>query len=163
MSKGKEEKAARALKRLGQSPAEIEKKLANIKVTLEEIRQETEGVTYLECFKKSNLRRTIIAIAPLSIQALSGVYFVSAYATYYFQLAGYSTSASFKLQIVQQSISMIGNIMAWYLVDRVGRRGLMFWGLAALTVMLFLTGGLAVAATPGAIKGECKYSHLYAK
>jgi SP family general alpha glucoside:H+ symporter-like MFS transporter len=155
MSKGKEEKAARALKRLGQSPAEIEKKLANIKVTLEEIRQETEGVTYL--------RRTIIAIAPLSIQALSGVYFVSAYATYYFQLAGYSTSASFKLQIVQQSISMIGNIMAWYLVDRVGRRGLMFWGLAALTVMLFLTGGLAVAATPGAIKGECKYSHLYAK
>lgn len=77
------------------------------------------------------------------------------------QLAGYSTSASFKLQIVQQVISLVGNVMSWYLVDRVGRRNLTFYGLVVLTVILFLMGGLAVAATPGAIKGTVAMILLY--
>ncbi|RDW70628.1 uncharacterized protein DSM5745_08139 [Aspergillus mulundensis] len=68
-SKGRDEKALRSLKRLesSSSPEETMKHLANIKVTLEEIRRETAGVTYLECFRKSNLRRTIVSIAPLII------------------------------------------------------------------------------------------------
>ncbi|KAG7285534.1 hypothetical protein NEMBOFW57_010163 [Staphylotrichum longicolle] len=49
------------------------------------------------------------------------------------QLSGYSTDDSFKLQIVQQVISLVGNVMSWYLIYRVGRRGLTFSGLAVLT------------------------------
>lgn len=77
------------------------------------------------------------------------------------QLAGYSTSESFKLQIVQQVISLVGNVMSWYLVDRVGRRNLTFYGLLVLTIILWLTGGLAVAATPGAIKGTVAMILIY--
>jgi SP family general alpha glucoside:H+ symporter-like MFS transporter len=47
--------------------------MAAITLTLEEVRRETEGASFLECFKKSNLRRTMISIAPLTIQALSGI------------------------------------------------------------------------------------------
>ncbi|CAM1504268.1 Fc.00g018590.m01.CDS01 [Cosmosporella sp. VM-42] len=160
-SKGRQEKALKALHRLSSKGDEGEKRLAAINQTLEEIKQETEGATYLECFRKSNLRRTIISIGPLCIQSLCGIAFVASYGTYYMQLAGYSTAESFRLQIVQQVISLVGNVMSWYLVDRVGRRNLTFYGLLVLTIILWLTGGLAVAATPGAIKGTVAMILLY--
>jgi hypothetical protein len=49
---------------------------------------------------------------PLSIQAFCGVFWVAGFSTYYMQLAGYSTAMSFKLGIVQQVISMVGNLCA---------------------------------------------------
>lgn len=136
VSKGRQEHALKALAGLGYRGEAGEKRLASINNTLEQVRRETEGVTYLECFRKSNLRRTIISVMPLSIQALSGVAFAASYFTYYMQLVGFSTEMSFKLQIVQQVLSLIGNVMSWYLVDRVGRRNLTFWGLVVLTVIL---------------------------
>ncbi|EOD51681.1 putative mfs hexose transporter protein [Neofusicoccum parvum UCRNP2] len=157
--KGKDDRALDSLGRLGYKDGP--RRLALIKNTLEQIRQETNGVSYLECFRRSNLRRTIISIAPLSIQALSGVIFISGYSTYYAQLAGYSTAMSFKLFVALQVVSMVGNICSWFLIDRVGRRNLTLYGTAALTVVLLLTGGLATAATPSAITGAVALMIVY--
>ncbi|KAJ5290968.1 hypothetical protein N7478_000219 [Penicillium angulare] len=160
LTKAQEEKAKKSLRRLGYNEREQLKKIALIKITLEEVRGETEGATYIECFRRSNLRRTIISIMPLTIQALSGVIFTAGYSTYYMQLAGYSTTMSFKLQIAQQIVSLVGNVMSYFIIDRVGRRNMMIYGLVVLTVILMLTGGLAVVGSqtgnpnaPGAIKG----------
>lgn len=160
-SKGRQDKALRALHRLSSKGAEGERKLAAINRTLEEIKGETDDATYLECFRKTNLRRTIVSIAPLCIQALSGVVFCASYATYYIQLAGYSTTSSFRLQIIQQVLSLIGNVMSWFLVDKVGRRNLTFYGLLILTVVLWLMGGLAAAGTKGTIKGTISMIMVY--
>lgn len=151
------------MRRLGYSETSGEdaKRLANIKTTLEEVRRETEGVSYMECFRKSNLRRTIVAIAPLSVQMFTGIVFAASYSTYYAQLAGYSTSMSFKLQIIQQVISMIGNVMSWYLIDKVGRRNLTVYGTIALTVILWIMGGLAVGGSPNELKGCVSMILLY--
>ncbi|KAI0008268.1 general substrate transporter [Xylariaceae sp. FL0662B] len=157
----KMDKAARSLRRLGYNILNVEKRIAVISVTLEEIRRETEGASFIECFRKSNLRRTIVSVAPLSIQALCGVLFVAHYSTYYQQLAGYSTEESFVLAIVMQILSMTGNISSWFVIDRVGRRDLTLWGMAFLTALLVVTGGLAVAATPGAIKGTVALLLIY--
>ncbi|KAK9482888.1 hypothetical protein V1527DRAFT_508797 [Lipomyces starkeyi] len=135
VSKDKDAKALRSLRQLGYRNGMDEKRLA--------IKSEIEGVTYVECFRRSYLRRTLISISPLAIQSLSGITFAASYSTYYMQLAGYSTSGSFKLQIVQQVLSMIGNAMTWYIVDRVGRRD------------------LTVYATPRAIKGMVAMILLY--
>ena len=168
ISKGREDKARSSLRKLGYNDNESAKKLALIKTTLEEVRQETEGATYLECFRRSNLRRTIISIMPLSIQAFSGVVFAAGYSTYYMQLAGYSTAMSFQLQIVQQICSLVGNVMSYFVIDRVGRRNMMFYGLAVLTAILMLTGGLAVVGSDtgnpnagGAIKGTVALILIY--
>ncbi|ETS78020.1 hypothetical protein PFICI_10082 [Pestalotiopsis fici W106-1] len=157
----KTEKAGRSLRRLGFSDFEVTKKISQMKITLEQSKKETEGASYLECFKKSNLRRTIIAIAPLSIQALGGVYFIAAYGTYYIQLAGYSTEDSFKLQIGQHGMSMAGNIISWFLVDKVGRRPLTVWGTVIVTVILMICAGLAVQGSDGAIKGSVAMILIY--
>lgn len=161
VSKNRKEKAVSALNKLGYHGADAEKKLALITNTLEEVRRETQGVTYLECFRVSNLRRTMISVAPLSIQSLSGIAFVASYSTYTMQLAGFSTSMSFKLQIAQQVLSLFGNVMSWYLVDRVGRRNLTFYGLLVLTVILFIMAGCATIGTRSGNKGTVSMILLY--
>lgn len=161
VNKGKMQKAMKSLSRLGYDAVQAEKRLSIITTTLAEVRKETEGASYAECFRKSNLRRTVISVMPLSIQALCGVYFVSAYSTYYQQLAGYSTQESFILAIVQQVISMLGNVVSWFLIDRVGRRGLTLYGMCILTTLLMITGGLAVAGTPGAVRGTVALLLIY--
>ncbi|KAL7948835.1 general substrate transporter [Trichoderma barbatum] len=159
--KGRTEKALKSLHKLGYPGEEGKKKLALIDLTLEQIRQETEGVTYLECFKKSNLRRTIISIMPLCIQSLSGIAFVAGYFTYYLQLAGYSTSMSYKIQISQPVLSIVGNIMAAASVDSIGRRNITFYGLIILTAILLITGALGLSHQPAEIKGTVAFILIY--
>lgn len=115
----------------------------------------------MECLRKSNLRRTIISIMPLSIQALSGISFVAGYFTYYLQLAGYSTTMSYRIQIAQPVLSIVGNLMAAAMVDRVGRRDLTFWGLVILTVFLLITGGLGLGTSKPAITGTVAFILIY--
>ncbi|RAR10487.1 general substrate transporter [Stemphylium lycopersici] len=160
-SKDRQADALKALNSLGRRGFEGEKKLSQIMTTLQEVRRETEGVTYLECFRKSNLRRTIISVMPLTIQSLNGIVFAASYSTYYMQLAGFTTAMSFKLQIVQQVISLLGNVMSWYLVDRFGRRNLTFWGLFVLTIILLVMAGLATVGTVPALKGAISMILLY--
>ncbi|KAH8676473.1 general substrate transporter [Tricladium varicosporioides] len=160
LSKGKEAKAANALQNLGYNSEDVEKRMATIILTLEQVRRETEGASFLECFKKSNLRRTMISISPLSIQALSGVFFVSGYSTYYYQSV-YSADMSFILQIIQQVLSLVGNVCSWFIIDRIGRRNSQFYGLLILTTILVVTGALATVGTPSALKGSCALILLY--
>ncbi|KAH6686416.1 MFS hexose transporter [Plectosphaerella plurivora] len=161
INKGRTEAAAKSLAKLGYDRVEIEKRIAVISLTLEEVRHETEGASFLECFRKSNLRRTIISMAPLSIQALCGVFFVAAYSTYYQQLAGYTAKESFTLGIVQQVLSMLGNITSWFLIDRVGRRNLTLGGMFVLTIVLCITGGLATIDAAGPVKGTVAMMLFY--
>ncbi|KAL2793654.1 general substrate transporter [Aspergillus keveii] len=151
--RGKDDQAAKTYRRFGLSETEIEKAIANIKLTEERNKAETEGVSFAECFRKSNLRRTIISIGPFTIQAFCGILFIVGYMVYYIQLAGYSTAMSYRLNITSQVLSCVGNVLSWFLIDRVGRRNLMLCGLGLLCVMLWITGGLAVAGTSGTIKG----------
>ncbi|KAL6884703.1 maltose permease MAL31 [Trichoderma evansii] len=161
VSKGRREQALKNLNKLGYKGEMGVTRLAAIELTLEEIKAETEGVTYIECFRRSNLRRTMISIGPLIVQVLTGITFVAGYFTYYLQLAGYSTQESFRIQIAQPVLSIIGNLMAAALVDRVGRRNLTFYGLVILVVLLFLEGGLATGGSPGEIKGTVALILIY--
>jgi MFS transporter, SP family, general alpha glucoside:H+ symporter len=142
VSHNKPDQALHALQKIGYpDPLDAEGKMREIRRVLAKTDEETSGATYAECFRRSNLRRTVIAAMPLTIQTFSGVAFVGSYSTYYQQLAGYSTAASFRLFIVQQILSGAGNVVSWFLVDRVGRRKLTLWGMVVLTATLLITGG----------------------
>lgn len=94
---------------------------------------------------------------------------------------------SFQLGIVQQALSMLGNItsvlvvfssdpcpctdrgivylLQWFLIERIGRRSLTFWGLAIAGVMMMIGAGLASTGqngpTLGAIGLFIAYCYLY--
>lgn len=160
-AKGRNEQAIKALQGLGSSPEESQRKFALIQVTLDEIRKETEGVTYAECFRTSNLRRTIISIMPMCIQSFSGIGFVAGYFTYYLQLAGYSTDMSFKIQIAQPVLSIVGNLMAAVAINYVGGRNLTFYGLIILTLFLLITGGLGLGRTQPIVEGTVAFILIF--
>jgi MFS transporter, SP family, general alpha glucoside:H+ symporter len=44
----------------------------------------------------------------------------------------------------QYALGTAGTISSWFLIMYVGRRTLYYWGLAILTVLLFIIGGLGV-------------------
>ncbi|KAE8415273.1 MFS general substrate transporter [Aspergillus pseudocaelatus] len=119
-SRGHDKKAVMNLRCLGSSLDEAENKLVTIKRTLEEIRRETEGASYLECFRKSNLRRTTIAV-----------------------------------------LSMTGNIISWWLIDRVGRHPVTFWPLFVQMVFLFIIGGRATQDSSKALTGAIVFLLLW--
>lgn len=161
LSKNRKPDASIALSRFGYDTEQTEHYMSTAITVLEHARRETKGATYLDCFKGTNLRRTVIAAAPLSIQALSGLFFVSAYSTYYQQLAGYNTSTTFSLGIVQNILAMTGNACAWFMIDRVGRRSLSCYGMLLLTLLLLVTGGLACVGSRSATRGTVALLLLY--
>jgi MFS transporter, SP family, general alpha glucoside:H+ symporter len=77
---GRFEEAEKALKRLASSKVDVKPALAMI-VETDRIELGMEaGSTYMDCFKKINLRRTEISVGVYVIQVLCGIYLVG-YAT----------------------------------------------------------------------------------
>jgi SP family general alpha glucoside:H+ symporter-like MFS transporter len=73
----------------------------------------------------------------------------------------FSADESFILQIIQQVVSLLGNVCSWFIVDRLGRRNIQFYGLLILTVILSITAGLATDGSPGSLKGSCALIIFY--
>jgi MFS family permease len=160
---GNVSKARRSLSRLGYTQTlEIDTEIFRIRAALDkEIQDCGEGTSYLECFRNSDLRRTIISVMPLAIQALGGQFFFAFYFAYYSQLVGYSVHESFRLQFIQYAFVIFANVCSWYLVERLGRRTLSICGTFALTVVMMLCGGLGMSSSPTAIKGTVATFILY--
>ncbi|KAK3616665.1 hypothetical protein LTR56_025805 [Elasticomyces elasticus] len=112
----------------------------------------TQGSSYLDCFKGTDLRRTEVVCMCWAIQNLSGNAF-SNYSTYFLTNAGVSTSNSYNFAMGQYAINMVGVFGAWALMSYgIGRRTLYFWGLCGLCTILFVMGFLGLV--PAAHKDE---------
>ncbi|KAH7272934.1 general substrate transporter [Fusarium solani] len=100
-----------------------------------------EGGSWLQCFKSTDGRRTLIICMVYIAQQFIGVNFVSGYLTYYFRLAGVNNP----IGIAQAAfaIQLFGNICSWPLVDRVGRRPMIVGGMITMTAGLLLIGGIS--------------------
>ena len=104
----------------------------------------TRGMSYLDCFKGTDLRRTEIIFMCWAIQNLSGNAF-SNYSTYFLEQAGLSDADSYSFAIGQYSINCVGVFGAWWLMKLgVGRRSLYLYGLCGLFIMLFVMGFLGL-------------------
>ncbi|KAJ6172600.1 hypothetical protein N7470_001667 [Penicillium chermesinum] len=84
----------------------------------------TNGASYMDCFKGTDLRRTEIVCAAWAIQNLAGNSF-SNFSTYFLEQAGVSHSDSYSFAMGQYAINMVGTFGAWGLMALgVGRRSL---------------------------------------
>ncbi|OAQ61353.1 general alpha-glucoside permease [Purpureocillium lilacinum] len=136
--KGRMEDAEASLRRLASSKVNVAASLAFI-VETDRLELELEaGSTYMDCFRKVNLRRTEISIGVYCAQVLSGIYLIN-YGTYFFQQAGLPTDQAFNMAV---AVGFVGTVISWGLMVRVGRRTLFNWGLAMLTFLQLLIGVL---------------------
>lgn len=60
---------------------------------------------------------------------------------YFFTLSGVRNPVG--VAQISYSLQLLGNILSWPLVDRLGRRPLIVWGTAALAAVLLVIGGIS--------------------
>ncbi|ANB12066.1 Mal11p [Sugiyamaella lignohabitans] len=140
LKKGKEDKARKQLRRLCSNEEDAEDQLNVLKITLYEAEQLYNGGSYIQCFKGTNLRRTLLAGLVFFTHPMSGVSFNSSYGPFIYQLIGISAQESFRIGIGAQVLSMGGTIASFFIIDRFGRRPLILCGLTALMINLLCTG-----------------------
>ncbi|KAI1305461.1 general alpha-glucoside permease [Xylaria venustula] len=148
---GKKDRAEQSLKRLarssGFSQREADAAMALMIYTDEMEKQVSAGTTYADCFKGINLRRTEIVCMTWLAQTLSGTA-LGGLSTFFYQQAGISDSDSFKLSWGKDAINFVGTVTSWFILNRIGRRTLMFSGMSALFVFLIIIGFLGIHTPP---------------
>lgn len=100
-----------------------------------------EGTTYIECFKGLDRRRTEISMMVFAMQLLSGQNLIGQ-GVQFLQKAGISTNLSFSLNMILNSMFIIGTMASWVLITWIGRRTLYFYGMGLMSIVLFVIGGL---------------------
>ncbi|PSK34535.1 High-affinity glucose transporter [Elsinoe australis] len=118
---------------------------------LESSKNEGESVSYKDMLTPGHpqFHPTIVTIMGQVNQALTGYGAVSVYGPQIFELLGYGVRMSEYLTQGNYVSYFILMTFAWMLVDVVGRRAVLLWGSAVLTIcflLLTLFGGLATDA-----------------
>lgn len=141
---GRLDDAMNSVRRL-QASSEGEEAVANtvsmMRLTDEQEKSVSEGTTYLDCFKGSDLRRTEVSCLTWACQNLCGAGLMG-YSTYFYEQAGLSASNAFTFTMIQYILGFVGTLCAWTLMTRFGRRTLYTAGLAILMVILLVIGVL---------------------
>lgn len=146
---GRLDEARKTLILLYNSEAEADKKAAEISATIQTEAQ-MEQPSYISAFKDTDRIRTLISMGGFVAQQAVGVTFVLSYATYFFQLAGMDAADALNLGVGISACGIVGNVLAWFVLNRIGRRPLFIGGVAGCAVILFLIGILDVVPTQSA-------------
>ncbi|KAK7937451.1 uncharacterized protein PG986_014319 [Apiospora aurea] len=108
------------------------------------IAEVTKGMTYLNCFRGTDLRRTEIVCVTLMGQILSGSSF--AYTpTFFFKSAGMDVRNSFNLGLGATGMAFVGTVVLWWLLSYFGRRTIYVTGAGILSAILYIIGILDVS------------------
>lgn len=134
---GRLEEAAKAVARIQKRGSKVDPRdtVAMMVRTDEHEKAISAGATYLDCFRGVDLRRTEIAAMAWTSHQISGFNFAGNF-VYFLQPAGISESDSFSFNLGGTAMAFTGTIIAWFIMNRFGRRPIMVIGSAALFVML---------------------------
>ncbi|KAM0258478.1 hypothetical protein ACHAQJ_003817 [Trichoderma viride] len=161
--KGKREQAKNSLRKLYGSGVDLNAKLATIEATIaEEAASGSEQGSFVQCFKGTNLIRTLISMGVFVCQHFTGIIFVLGFSTYFFQLAGLPDEKSFDLGIAVTACGLGGNILSWIIMNSYGRRKIFITCMCILTGILFLIGIMDVVPTGAAKWVQASLTVVYA-
>ncbi|KAK9238567.1 general substrate transporter [Lipomyces kononenkoae] len=148
--RGRVDEAVKAIDRLttkADTNFSSEHKVAMMVHTNEMERRVSEGTTYWDCFKGTDLRRTEIAALVWLMQAFCGSALMM-YSTYFYEQAGLPTSQSFTFTLIQYALGAVGTVSSWISMTYFGRRTLYLVGMCTMFVLLLVIGCISV--TPSA-------------
>jgi SP family general alpha glucoside:H+ symporter-like MFS transporter len=146
VKKGRVQEARKSLLRLTSKKHKkfnVDQTVAMMVHTNELERQIAQGVSYRDCFRGTDLRRTEIVCCAWMIQVFCGIS-LGGSATYFLEQAGFDPTRAFSLNLGLPAIGFVGTILSWFLMRHVGRRTLYIWGLAVMLLVLITIGGLGV-------------------
>jgi SP family general alpha glucoside:H+ symporter-like MFS transporter len=98
-------------------------------------KQVSAGTRYRDCFKGINLRRTEIVCMTWLAQTMSGTA-LGGLSAFFYEQAGIAPSDALKLSWGQTALGAVGTIASWFVLNKVGRKKLMFSGMCVIFVLL---------------------------
>ena len=133
MTRGREEEAKSALRRLRNKnidAAQFEAEFNEIRISTKQQMELRHGKhAWVEMFRGSNRRRTLLSIAIICFHSANGSSWVNIYTTYF--LAGAGVENPFGFSIMVTSMGLIGAIASSFVVRHLDRRVIVMVGVAA--------------------------------
>ncbi|OJT09316.1 High-affinity glucose transporter RGT2, partial [Trametes pubescens] len=142
--------AAESLSRLTSLPMDhpsVQAELQDIRVALQ-IEREMGESTYKDCFRLNQNKtglRTLSGIVILALQQLTGINFLFYYGTTFFAHVGIRNP--FLVSVANTIVNMGMTLPGMWATDRLGRRPLLLWGGAAMSVCAYLIAILGVTTS----------------
>lgn len=139
LKQGDRQRTRRALERLvDKREVDIDTYLDYMIQTIEE-EDDDEAVSFADCFKGADLRRTEICCLTYLFQPLTGIHLL-VYAAYFLQLTGIPQDVVFKMTLGITSLGVLTCLISPIVILRFSRRSLYMGGLIAMACTLFAIG-----------------------
>lgn len=108
-----------------------------------------QGPPIQQCFRGTNLKRTLISLLPPATQQFIGAAFVLGYITYFLSLLHIHNF--FTVSVVLYVCMFMSNVAAFPLIEISGRRTLMVMGIFSLTLIELLMGIMGAVNNAGSL------------
>jgi SP family general alpha glucoside:H+ symporter-like MFS transporter len=150
---GKIDEAKRSLTKLaspGDSEYDTDDAVALMVITNTHEKLLRDGVSYWDCLKGVDRRRTEIVCCVWMCQVFCGIWY-GGNIVYFLQQIDFSSEQSFDFGLGVNAIGWCGTVCSWFVMQRVGRRKLFVTGLGIMFTVLMLVGFLGIPnhTTPG--------------
>ncbi|CAI7656241.1 unnamed protein product [Penicillium manginii] len=110
-----------------------------LQLQVEEQRELHKATSVMDCFKGTNLRRTIIAMGVQILQQAQGVSFINNFIVTFMKQLGFSDPLKYNVIVI--ACGLVANVISFYTFDKIGRRSNMFWGAFVMAAMMIGVGG----------------------
>ncbi|KAJ5652881.1 hypothetical protein N7507_010307 [Penicillium longicatenatum] len=141
LRKNRPEKALKAQKKLDTIHVDSAAAIEELHLAILAEEEENASYGYMDCFRGTNLRRTLIVCLASSLPQLFGLQLL-ANASYFMQIVGMGSTNSLIFLILGIGLGLIANIVSLWVLNGLGRRILCMFTLATATV-LWLAMGIA--------------------
>lgn len=135
--KGEFDEAMAVMKRASDESVDAEAELEKIRNAME-VGDQTSKLPLSELFKKSMALVLTIGIVIGVLQQITGINSVFFYAPMIFEQSGVGTDASFSQAIYVGVINLVFTLIAIALIDKLGRKPLLLFGLAGIAICMFV-------------------------
>ncbi|BDD57002.1 hypothetical protein MAP00_002411 [Monascus purpureus] len=134
------ERALASIRKGLSGPEEVAAELALTESALQEQMELAAHITYLDCFKGSNLRRTLIAVIIQIMQQIQGNSFMNNYLVVFLQRIGIKNSL--QIYIAENATQLGGITLAFYFTDKIGRRPILIVSAFFMGALMWIVAGL---------------------
>lgn len=136
--KDRRQEALSILKQLRTSDKIAEEEMRDVDASLE---MHTDDGKWIDLFKGTNLRRTIIAVTLPTIEAWQGQSFMGNYLIIF--LISLGVTNQYLLSLLLQAVIIIMVTLTFWAPDRIGRRPMLLTGCVVMFVSMYVTAGVS--------------------
>ena len=162
MCKRREQEARRSIEIINRGTNfDVDAEVRRLRESVAHQEETNKSSTFIDCFRRTNRARTFVAIGIQLWQQLTGISFVFNYSNLFFKEIGIKNP--FPLTIATNVVNLVGTIASLFLVDRLGRRKLLFLGSGIMFVghLIVGVGGLLDKDDPHAARAVIAFIWVY--